>query len=119
MAEPLEWVGSSKRDLLAMPKPLHRVFGHALNEVQEGRTPDSAKSFTQAGGGVMEIVEDHNRSTYRAMYTAKLPNAVYVLHCFQKKAKSGKATPKPDIEMIEQRLKVAQEHSRQVMRTQT
>src|SRR5882757_3325708 len=113
MAKPLLWVGSSRRDLLAMPKKVKRAFGHGLNEVQEGRTPESAKAFTQAGGGVMEVVEDHDRNTYRAMYTAKLANAVYVLHCFQKKSKSGIATPKPEIDLLDQRLRMAQEHSRQ------
>ncbi len=63
----------------------------------------------------MELVSDHDRNTYRAMYTAKLPNAVYVLHCFQKKSKSGIATPRPDMELLAQRLKEAQEHSKQVV----
>ena len=102
MAKPLLWVGSSKRDLLAMPKKVKRAFGHDLNEVQEGRTPESAKAFTQVGGGVMEIVEDHDRSTYRAMYTAKLANAVYVLHCFQKKSEK---TSQRDIELAKTRFK--------------
>ena len=57
-------------------------------------------------GGVMELVEDFDRNTYRAVY------AVYVLHCFQKKAKSGIATPKPDVELIARRYKIAQELSR-------
>ena len=67
----------------------------------------------------MELVSDHDRNTYRAMYTAKLPNAVYVLHCFQKKSKSGIATPKPEIDLLLQRLKEAQEHSRQVIAAAT
>jgi phage-related protein len=113
MSKPLLWVGSSKRDLMEMPTKVKRAFGHGLNEVQEGRTPEHSKAFTQVGGGVMEIVEDHDRNTYRAIYTAKLSNAVYVLHCFQKKSKSGIATPKPDVELMEQRLKMALEHSRQ------
>lgn len=112
MPKTLIWVGSSKRDLLELPQPVKRVFGHGLNEVQDGRTPDCAKPFGQAGGGVMELVSDHDRNTFRAMYTAKLPNAVYVLHCFQKKSKSGIATPKPEIDLLLQRLKEAQEHSK-------
>ena len=63
----------------------------------------------------MEVVEDYDGNAYRAMYTAKLPNAVYVLHCFQKKSKSGKATPRKDVGLIELRLKAAQDHSKQVM----
>ncbi len=63
----------------------------------------------------MEVVEDDDGKTYRAMFTAKLPNAVYVLHCFQKKSKSGKATPREDVALIEPRLKAAEAHSKQVM----
>lgn len=59
----------------------------------------------------MELVEDHDRSTYRAAYVARLPDAVYVLHCFQKKSKSGIATPKPDIDLIRRRYRVALELS--------
>ncbi len=118
MAKHLEWIGSSRQDLMALPQPVKRVFGHQLHEVQEGRTPDGAKALVQVGSGVMELVEDHNRSTYRAMYTAKLPNAVYVLHCFQKKSKTGIATPKPDLDLLEQRLKMALQHSQQVLAAQ-
>ena len=102
-----------------LPQPVKRVFGHGLHQVQEGRTPDCAKPLTQFGDGVMELVSYHHRNTYRAMYTAKLPNAVYVLHCFQKKSKSGIATPRPDLELLAQRLKEAKEHSRQLVAVTT
>ncbi len=115
MPKPLRWVGSSHRDLVAMPKSVRRVFGYALSKVEEGETPASAKPFAHTGASVMELVEDHDRSTYRAVYTAKLPDAVYVLHCFQKKSKSGIATPKPDVDLIMRRLRVAQELSRQAL----
>jgi len=66
----------------------------------------------------MELVEDFDRNTYRAVYVAKLPDAVYVLHCFQKKSKSGIATPKPDIESIRRRYRMALELSRAAMAAQ-
>jgi phage-related protein len=115
MSKPLEWVGSSYKDLVALPEDVQDTFGYALDLAQRELKHDGAKSFTQVGGGVMEVVEDYDGNAYRAMYTAKLPNAVYVLHCFQKKSKSGKATPRKDVGLIELRLKAAQDHSKQVM----
>lgn len=115
MSKPLEWVGSSYKDLTALPDDVQDTFGYALDLAQRGLKHDNAKPFTQAGGGVMEVVEDDDGNTYRAMYTAKLPNAVYVLHCFQKKSKSGKATPREHVALIEQRLKAAEAHSKQIM----
>jgi phage-related protein len=112
MTKPLRWVGSSYRDLVAMPRPVRRTFGYALSQVEDGGTPASAKPLAQTGGGVMELVEDFDRGTYRAVYTAKLPDAVYVLHCFQKKSKSGSSTPKPDLDLIESRYRMAQGLSR-------
>jgi phage-related protein len=115
MPKPLLWVGSSYRDLVAMPRSVQRVFGYALSQVEEGQTPASSKPLSLIAAGVMELVEDHDRNTYRAVYTAKFPDAVYVLHCFQKKSKSGIATPKPDIELILARYRIAQDLSRAAM----
>lgn len=115
MSKPREWVGSSYKDLTALPDDVQDTFGYALDLAQRGLKHDNAKPFTQAGGGVMEVVEDDDGNTYRAMYTAKLANAVYVLHCFQKKSKSGKATPREHVALIEQRLKAAEAHSKQIM----
>lgn len=100
-----------------MPRAVQRVFGYALSQVEDGETPASAKPFTQTGAGVMEFAEDFDRNTYRAVYTAKLPDGVYVLHCFQKKSKSGIATPKPDVELIAVRFRMAQELSRAALAT--
>jgi phage-related protein len=112
MTKPLRWMGSSYRDLVAMPRPVQRVFGYALSQVEEGFTPLEAKPLTGVGGGVMELVEDFDRGTYRAVYVAKLPDAVYVLHAFQKKSKSGTATPKSELALIRQRYRMALELSR-------
>jgi phage-related protein len=107
--KPLVWIGSSKRDLMALPVPIRKFFGHALDFAQHGDTHEAAKVLKGFGGaGVLEIVEDSRGGTYRAVYTIKFKEAVFVLHVFQKKSKQGIATPKPDLDIIRERLKVAE-----------
>jgi len=85
-------------------------MGYALYQAQVGRKAPSAKPLAGFGGaGVLEIVEDHQTDTYRAVYTVKFSELVYVLHAFQKKSKKGIATPKPDIDLIKGRLRTAEE----------
>jgi phage-related protein len=85
-------------------------MGYALYQAQVGRKAPSAKPLTGFGGArVLEIVEDHKTDTYRAVYTVKFSELVYVLHAFQKKSKKGIATPKPDIDLIKKRLRLAEE----------
>jgi phage-related protein len=108
--KPLKWVGSSKRDLDAMPEDVKDVFGHAIDLAQAGGKHQDTKVLSGFGSaGVLEVVEDHQGDTYRAVYTVKFAGWVYVLHCFQKKSKSGSATPKPDMDLINTRLKVAKQ----------
>ena len=108
--KPLVWIGSSKRDLIALPVPVRKFFGHALDFAQRGDKHDAAKVLKSFGGaGVLEIVEDGRSGTYRAVYTVKFKEAVFVLHVFQKKSKHGIATPKPDLNIIRERLKVAEQ----------
>ena len=110
--KPLLWVGSSKRDLLAMPEEVIDVFGYALHLAQSGKKHEQAKPLRGFGGaGVLEVVEDHHGDTFRAVYTVKIDDAVYVLHCFQKKAKRGIQTPKHELEIVRNRLKAAQAHA--------
>lgn len=105
----LIWIGSSKKDLMALPADVRRFFGHALDFSQRGDQHDTAKVMKGFGGaGVLEIVENNIGGTYRAVYTVKFEEAVFVLHCFQKKSKSGIATPKEDMNIIHARLKVAE-----------
>jgi phage-related protein len=105
----LHWVGSSKKDLMALPISVRKFFGHALNFAQEGEQHDAAKVLKGFGGaGVLEVVESDADGTYRAVYTVKFQEAVFVLHCFQKKSKNGIATPKKDIEIVHARLRVAE-----------
>lgn len=109
--KPLFWVGSSKRDLKEFPEEVKDVMGHALDIAQWGRKHQDAKPLTGFGGAsILEVVEDHDGDTYRAVYTVRFADAVYVLHAFQKKSKKGIATPKSDIELIKSRLKKAEEH---------
>jgi phage-related protein len=110
---PLRRVGSSKKDLKCMPDSVQDTFGFAFFLAQTGRTHPSAKPLKGFGSaGVVEAVEDYVSGTYRAVYTARFANAVYVLHCFQKKSKTGIATPKAELEMIKQRLKAAEADSK-------
>jgi phage-related protein len=107
--KPLEWIGSSHKDLMAMPTEVRRFFGFAMSLAQAGDKHEAAKALRGFGGaGVLEVVEDDADGTYRAVYTVKFAQAVFVLHCFQKKSKRGAATPKPDMDLIQARLKVAQ-----------
>jgi phage-related protein len=102
---PLFWEGSAKEDFLAFPLPVRKDLGVALFVVQIGETPLSAKPWKGLGPGVYELVDDHRGDTYRAVYTVRIAGNIHVLHAFQKKSKSGVKTPKPDVELIERRLK--------------
>jgi phage-related protein len=107
--KPLIWIGSSKKDLMALPVGVRKFFGHALNFAQNGEQHDASKVMKGFGSaGVLEVVEDDAEGTYRAVYTVKFKEAVFVLHCFQKKSKSGISTPKKDMEIVHARLKVAE-----------
>jgi phage-related protein len=105
----LEWIGSARKDLLALPLLVRRVFGYALYVVQLGVKPPEAKPLKGFGGaGVLELTEDFKGDTYRAVYTVRFAAKVYVLHVFQKKAKHGIATPDHDLDLIRERLKRAE-----------
>jgi len=108
--KPVKWVGSAKRDLDAMPEDVKDVFGHAIDLAQAGGKHADAKAMTGFGSaGVLEVVEDDRGDTYRTVYTVKFSGWVYVLHCFQKKSKSGIKTPKADMDLIQTRLKAAKQ----------
>ena len=105
---PLAWIGSSKEDLSDLPRNVQREIGYALYLAQLGLEHINAKPLTGFGGrGVLEVVEDDTGGTYRAVYTVKFKEAVYVLHAFQKKSKKGRETPKEEMEIIKKRLKLA------------
>jgi phage-related protein len=102
---PLVWVGSSYKDLLAFPESVRMHMGYALYLAQNGARHRDAKSLQGFGGaGVLEIVSNHDGNTFRAIYTVRFANAVYVLHAFQKKSKSGRETPKTQVALVKRRL---------------
>jgi phage-related protein len=107
LPKPIIWIGSSKDDISAMADQVKASFGHRLREVQHGRTPLDTKPLPELGGGVFELRERFDGNAYRVMYVVALRKAVYVLHAFMKKSKSGIRLPKPDAELIELRLKRA------------
>jgi phage-related protein len=104
---PLIWRGASKIDFMSFPETVQREMGYALFLAQLGeRHPTMAKTLAGFGGAaVIEVKESHEGNAYRAVYTVRYADAIYVLHAFQKKSKRGSATPKPEMDLIERRLK--------------
>jgi phage-related protein len=111
--KPVIWVGSSRKDLRAFPEPVRDQMGYALYVAQRGGKHADAKVLSGFGGaGVVEIVEDLRGDTFRAVYTLRYAGAIYVLHAFQKKSKTGRKTPRRDMELIQQRLREAEQIAR-------
>ena len=105
---PLVWIGSSKADLLELPSEVVQVFGYALYLAQTGRRHERTITLKGAGdAGLLEITQSLCGNTYRAIYTVRFTEAVFVLHVFQKKSKSGRATPRTDLALVERRLREA------------
>ena len=110
-SKPVEWIGSSRDDLREFPREVRRVMGQAIDDAQHGGEHPAAKALKGFGGrGVLEVVDDFDGDTYRAVYTVKFAGVVYVLHAFQKKSRKGIATPQHEIDLIKARLKRAEEH---------
>ena len=109
--KPVEFVGSAREDLRRLPKQVTYVFGYAILLAECGKRHPDAKPLKGFGGaGVLEVVENYDGDTYRAVYTVKFEGVVYVLDAFQKKPKRGSELPKVNMERIKLRLKTAQEH---------
>jgi phage-related protein len=116
--KPVRWVGGSKEDLSGFPEEVRRRVGGALWEAQIGRKAPYAKPLKGFGhAGVLEIVDDFDGDTYRAVYTVRFVKAIYVLHAFQKKSKRGVATPRAELDLIDHRLKRAREDYEQWSRS--
>lgn len=112
--KPLRWIASAKDDLSVMPNEVRRAVGYALFAAQQGEKHDDAKVLKGFGdAGVLEVIARHDGDTFRAVYTVRFENAVYVLHAFQKKSKRGIATPKQDLDLIRKRLKLAEQDHKQ------
>ncbi len=107
--KPVIWVGSSREDLRRFPDPVQDYLGYTLYLAQLGRKHVSAKVSSGFGSaGVLEVVKDFRGDTFRAIYTLRSAGALYVLHAFQKKSKSGRETPRRDLELIRRRLAEAE-----------
>jgi phage-related protein len=109
--KPLVFMGSSQKNLRRFPKDVRKEAGFAIHLAQEGG--NALHAFPLVGFGaadVLEVVINESGDTYRAVYTVRFERAVYVLHAFQKKSKRGKATPRPEMQLIIRRLKAAQQH---------
>lgn len=110
IVKPVRWIAGSRRDLREFPEPVRLRVGGALWEAQKGGKAPWARPLKGYGGSaVVEIVDDQDGDTYRAVYTVRFEGVVYVLHAFQKKSKSGIATPAKDLALIDTRLKRAKE----------
>ena len=108
--KPVIWVGSSRKDLRNFPNPVQDHVGYALYTAQRGGRHRDTKVLSGFGGaGVLEVVKDFRGDTFRAVYTLRYAGAIYVLHAFQKKSKTGHETPKQDIELVKQRLREAEQ----------
>ena len=105
LIKPCLFVGPSRRELKSFPDEVRGSVGHALHQAQCGDESELAKALKGFGGrGILEIVADFDGNTYRAVYTVRFSDVIYVLHAFQKKSKKGIATPKQTIELIKSRL---------------
>jgi phage-related protein len=107
--KPLIWMADSRETVKGFPAVVKDEIGFALYQAQTGYKHIRSKPLTSIGAGVMEVVSDHRGDTFRAVYTVRLAGRVYVLHAFQKKSKTGIATPKSQIDLVKQRLKRAYE----------
>ena len=116
--KPVEWVGSSRRDLKGFPREVQRDIGQALFAAQCGEEYPSVKALKGFGGrSVLEIVAPFDSDAYRAVYTVRFADVVYVLHAFQKKSTKGIATPPRDIDSIRRRLADAERHHKGRLKT--
>jgi phage-related protein len=112
--KPVRWMGNSLRDLRSFPRPVRVDIGHALFAAQEGKTDPAAKPLKRFGGAsVLEIVVSHIGNAWRAVYTVRFQDAIYVLHVFQKKSTKGIATPARTMELVKQRLADAERDHRE------
>ena len=109
-SKPMRWIGSTLDDLRKFPDEVRESIGHALRAAQlGGKHPNARPLRGFHGAGVLEVIEDFDGDTYRAVYTVRFAGVVYGLHAFQKKSRKGIETPKSDIDLVKQRLKVAAE----------
>jgi phage-related protein len=106
--KPLLWIGSSRKDFMTFPQGVQEAFGFELYLAQTGQHPPSAKPLKGIGSGVVELIKAFDGDAYRAVYTVRFASAIYVIHAFKKKSKTGIKTPQSDIDLIKARLRDAE-----------
>lgn len=109
LPKPVVWLGDTLAVLRKWPQDVKDEVGFALYLAQIGEKYAAAKPLKGLGPGVLEVLADNRGDVYRAVYTVRFSERVYVLHVFQKKSKKGITTPQSDIELVRQRLKRATE----------
>ena len=114
--KPTEWMGSSLDDLAAMPRPVRQDLGWGISDVQNGGMPDKFTPLTEFGAGVIELKSSLKGEAYRGVIIYTLPDAVYVLHVFHKKSKTGRSIPRADKDIIEAAAREARERSAKAMK---
>lgn len=105
VTRPILWVKAARRDFESFPEGAKITLGRALTIIAGGGHPDLAKPMAGLGSGVLELALRYRGEAYRLVYALQIGQDVWVLHAFQKKSKSGIATPKPDIDLVRERLK--------------
>ena len=108
--KPLHWIGSALKEVRRFPAEVQRTVGFALGAAQFGGKHPSAKPWKGEGPGVLEVVKDFDGDTFRAIYAVRFARAVYVLHAFQKKSPRGVRTRLSDVDLVRERLKMAEQH---------
>jgi phage-related protein len=104
--KPVDWVGTARSDLRALPAVVQRLFGQAILIAQQGGKAADAKPLKGFGGAaVLEIVCSHQGNAFRVVYTTRFPDSICILHVFQKKSRSGIKTSLADIRTIKRRLR--------------
>jgi phage-related protein len=116
---PVVWLGNSKKNLRDFPDGAQKLLGDELQLIQFGGMPKDAKPFKGVGGGVLEIALRYASDAYRVVLAVQIGKRIYVLHAFQKKAKKGIETPKPDVDLIKKRYAEAQELAHEFEKTKT
>lgn len=112
-SKPLQWVGTSKKDIRSFPTEVKEVFGFDLHNIELGLAPISTAKALKGNDvkGVLELKKRFDNNTYRLVYIVKLKQSIYILHCFQKKSSTGIKTPQKDMNIVKARLQVAIEHN--------
>lgn len=109
------WLGSTLKDLRSFPAAVQDHVGYALYVAQSGSKHRDAKPLKGFGGaGVLEVVTDYRGDTFRAVYTLRFADTLFVLHAFQKKSKLSRETPRRELELIRQRLREAEEIAKEI-----